>query len=88
MTAAYIRTTSEILKEFNIAPDTRLNSAQVIHRREQSGPNSLTYAMRKSLWDIPASLTSNVIVYLFAAGCRGQPDALLLGPAVHFLRRY
>jgi hypothetical protein len=43
--------------------------------------------MRNSRWDIPAALTNNVRLS-FPAGCQGQPDALLLGPVVHFLRRY
>ncbi len=66
MTTAYVRTTGEILKEFNVAPDTGPSSAEVIHRREQSGPNSLAYAMRKIAWSIPVAQTK---YYRLSARC-------------------
>ncbi len=47
MTNAYIEITGEILKEFNVAPDTGLTRAEVIHRRGQFGPNHLTQAARR-----------------------------------------
>ncbi len=88
MTTAYVRTMGEILKEFNAAPDTGLNSAQVIPQEGAIRSEPSHSGHRKNFLNILAALANNVIVYLFAAGCRGQPDTLLPGPVEHFLRRY